>query len=636
MSAPTVDSSSKIKAPHNNHWPVYGEAQHIGRSRPSLEDRLKTKIVTTAGGMTLLLAMVADGIGGGNYGERAAQLAIDVAFLEIASANASEAGHIPKLLRLGLTRANEAVYKEAKQNRRVRGMGSTATIIAIHDNRLYLANVGDSRAYLVRDGQVVQLTQDHTWAYDMVQSGKLDKEEAYNHPKAEELVRSVGYAAKIDVDQSLFFRGDESEQEALQNQGLPLKAGDRIVICSDGLIKNRHDVPGHYVEADEMYKAVTRLSPENAANDLLQTALDRNVDDNVSVIVLEMPGSKRAFYIPRPVWYGLGGLAAMIAVVLVILLLVGGGNDEPDLTPQPTLLTANSPEEIPSTPTIPPPAVGQARILSAGTGALVTDTDGQRSIETDERIDIESGTFIQAGSEPMTILLSDATWLLLDSGTELELVSVVGNKDAIETHLALQQGKLILQTPLTQNHLVRISNPDEAEMQIEAGHGETVAGMIYSVRPKQFDVDCLKIGPCILISRDNTGITLNEGEWTQIGENVQIGEIGPARYELYSLLAVIVPTSTPTPTPTETPTPTLTPSPRPTLTFTPTPTETPTQVPTDTPLPPPPLPPTNTPKPADTPTNTPEPPPTVKPTDPPTPNPTDNTPEACPLTNPNC
>jgi serine/threonine protein phosphatase PrpC len=87
-------------------------------------------------------------------------------------------------------------------------------------------------------------------------TGKLNPEDAYNHPKAEELVRSIGYSAKIEVDQGLFLNENETEETAKQNQGLHLQAGDRLVVCSDGLIKNRHNQAGHYVEIDELRQAV--------------------------------------------------------------------------------------------------------------------------------------------------------------------------------------------------------------------------------------------------------------------------------------------------------------------------------------------------------------------------------------------
>jgi protein phosphatase len=523
--------------------------------------------------------MVADGIGGGNYGERAAQLAIDVAFSEIASANASEAGHIPKLLRLGLTRANEAVYKEAKQNSRVRGMGSTATIVAVYDNRLYLANVGDSRAYLVRSGQVVQLTQDHTWAYEMVQSGKLDKDEAYNHPKAEELIRSVGYAAKLEVDQGLFLRGDESEQEAQQNQGLPLKAGDRIVICSDGLIKNRHDILGHYVENDEMYKAVTRLSPDKAAEELLQTALDRDVDDNVSVIILEMPGSRRAFHIPKKAWYGLAGIIAIIVVVALILTVFD--SEEPTALAAVTPSVTNTPLSTP-TATIPPPDTGLALIIKAGAGTELRNEDGTSQVNTNDRIRIGPDVFVQTSNESTEILLSDATWLLLGPETGVELAAVLdGENNIADTQLVIQEGIVIFQTASDQSHLVRLVNEAGAEVQIQSGRGSTIVGTINDVQEGYLDVDCFNVGDCDLYSGDNFLVSLREGEWGRISGAGQLSEEGLARYNMYVDLAGIVPTLTPTPTKPPTSTPVAI-TPRVRTTSTPTTGQTPTISLTDT------------------------------------------------------
>ncbi|MCA9985995.1 MAG: serine/threonine-protein phosphatase [Anaerolineales bacterium] len=221
---------------------AYAGELNIGRSRQrgALEDRWQVAEVMTAGGLQLLVAIVADGIGGGNYGERAAQLALDTTFEEMRKAKASRPEHIPKLLRLALTRGNAAVCQEAQASRQVRGMGSTATVVAVHDNRLYVANAGDSRAYLVRDGQVIQLTRDHTWAYEMVQLGRLSPEAAATHPKADELTCSIGYEPELTIDLGLFLETDGEQADAAQiaaaaqqNQGLLLRPGDRLVVIHE-------------------------------------------------------------------------------------------------------------------------------------------------------------------------------------------------------------------------------------------------------------------------------------------------------------------------------------------------------------------------------------------------------------------
>src|SRR6185436_5062896 len=224
-----------------------GIEQDIGSStkRRILEDACQSQAIRTAGGLELHLAVVADGIGGENAGERAARLTIETVFEHCQQ---SAGSNIPQMLREGIERANAAVYAEGRGERHKRDMGSTVTVVAIHKGRLYLAHAGDSRAYLVRGQKAMQLTQDHTWAYEVVRAGKLKPADAAKNPRAGGLVRSIGYEPQIQVDLGIRLRGDESDQEALGNQGLVLKPGDNVVVCSDGLVKSKANGHGHYVE----------------------------------------------------------------------------------------------------------------------------------------------------------------------------------------------------------------------------------------------------------------------------------------------------------------------------------------------------------------------------------------------------
>ena len=129
-----------------------GVASHIG-GRPNLEDRARAETLRTAGGLSLTVAMVADGIGGNVQGERAAELAIETAFSDIRLSTLANAVQLPLLLSQALQRANTAVFEEGRADRSRRGMGTTAVLVAVHNNQLYLANIGDSRAYLIRDGR---------------------------------------------------------------------------------------------------------------------------------------------------------------------------------------------------------------------------------------------------------------------------------------------------------------------------------------------------------------------------------------------------------------------------------------------------------------------------------------------------
>ncbi|MCA9984717.1 MAG: serine/threonine-protein phosphatase, partial [Anaerolineales bacterium] len=509
-------------------WPAYAGELNIGRSRQrgALEDRWQVAEVVTAGGLQLLVAMVADGIGGGNYGERAAQLALDTTFEEMRQAKASRPEHIPKLLRLALTRANAAVYQEAQASRQVRGMGSTATLVALHDNRLYVANAGDSRAYLVRDGQVIQLTRDHTWAYEMAQLGRLSPEAAAAHPKADELTRSIGYEPELTIDLGLFLATNGEQADAAQiaaaaqqNQGLLLRPGDRLVVCSDGLIKPRHDVAGHYVEPEELRQIVTRFPPQRAAKELVQLALDREVDDNVTAVVLEMPGSKRALYVPRPVWLALAGVALLACLILSIVAVAGSRRDTGGTAlaglgdNQPTATMTPRPTPLPCT----------AAVFVVGAEAQAS-WEGRplAALNAGDQIPIGANTYLQTGRGAMELVLSDGTQLFLAADTALELPQVAGCGETGETRLRLRHGRLLAQLDAAIAHPLTIENTLGGYLTLTQG----LVGADYNEQDYLFEVDCFA-GAC-RVADVGGDVTLPAGAYGRLGSSGTPVEAGSA------------------------------------------------------------------------------------------------------------
>lgn len=513
--------------------------------RPNIEDRVDARSVTTASGQLLTVAMVADGVGGSNYGERAAELALEVVFHELETASLTDPNQIPDLLRSVLEKANEAVYQEGRADKEKRGMGSTATLAVIHDGKLYLANVGDSRAYLVRGSkgaQVKQLTQDHTWASEMVALKRLSAADAANHPKAEELVRSIGYGPEVNVDLGLYQNGAETEESAQQWQGFPLQANDRIVLCSDGLIKARHNGSQPYVTETEIGKIVTRQAPEKAAPALVKVALDRHTDDNVSAIVMEMPGSKRAFYMPPAILYG--GVGALVLIALVSILFVLKPNRSDSLS-MPVAGTV-SPEETAAT--IPSPTSTQP---------------------DDPALETING--------PTEHTLPDGTQLYLASGTMVEIHARADGDEVAANQLLLKEGALVVSVT---EATVIVSNPFGTEAEISNG----LLGVSYDPGKFLFSAVCLQGEGCSLFGELGGIVDLETGQSSEVGGTGKPSPPANADYAIYYAFAPeVVPAPTATATPTETPTPTATPTStstrRPTNTPTATPTETPTSVP---------------------------------------------------------
>ena len=586
-----------------------GVATHIG-GRPNLEDRARAETLQTAGGLTLTVAMVADGIGGNVQGERAAELAIETAFNDIRLSTIANAVQLPLLLTQALQRANTAVFDEGRADRSRRGMGTTAVLAAVHNNQLYLANIGDSRAYLIRDGAATQITRDHTWAFEMHRQRLLTEAEIAKHPKRHELVRSIGYGSTVDVDLGIYTSGlGQDEREASQNQGLLLQANDRLVLCSDGLIKEQRDGAGPFVPGEEMARIVGQRAPAAAAEALVARAVSRHADDNVSAVVVEMPGSKRAVAAPAWLPYALAGLAALLLIGALAFFLLRGGSDEPPPTvavaTQPAV-TAAAVAAAPS-PTLVSVAAGQVAVLAAGSGRWETD-DASGALDVNTTIPLTTGQRVKLISDSgvAQVALSDGTQLFLAAGAEMGLTA-----DATGTAIELDRGRALVRSGRTP---VVVGSPYAQASLLGPG----LLGLYLEPASLLFEAACL-VGDCeVMGAADGAPLRLPAGQATVVGSANTAGMAEPANFEAFAALApdlVPQPTATATPTPTATPTetPTIPPTrrastatPRPPTAATP---SVPQPVATDTPAPGEPEP-----------TDTPEP---QEPPDTPVPGPTD-------------
>jgi PPM family protein phosphatase len=202
------------------------------------------------------LFVVADGMGGHRGGEVASQLAVET--LE----NMRKQGTGD--LRDQVQEANRVVFERSAVDRKVAGMGTTLTAALVEGDRVRLAHVGDSRAYLLRDGELQLLTEDHTLVRRMVTEGEISKEEAETHPQRSVLTRALGVDAVVDVD----------------DDTVEVLPGDRLLLCTDGLTSM---VSEHAIE--EVLRAVP--APRDAARRLVQMANQAGGMDNTTVVVLD-------------------------------------------------------------------------------------------------------------------------------------------------------------------------------------------------------------------------------------------------------------------------------------------------------------------------------------------------------------
>jgi PPM family protein phosphatase len=227
-----------------------GARTDVGRVREGNEDSYVVRDPLFA---------VADGMGGHRGGEVASAMALET----VSEVKLPEAGSAPVLVDI-VKQANRHVLERSEADRDLRGMGTTVTALAVEGGRAHLAHVGDSRAYRLRDGELQQLTHDHTLVQRMVDAGELTPQEAGVHPQRSILTRALGVEAEVLVDELT----------------LDLQEGDRIMICSDGLTSMVGDDRIHQILRDE--------TDPQAASDLLVDAANRaGGDDNITVIVLD-------------------------------------------------------------------------------------------------------------------------------------------------------------------------------------------------------------------------------------------------------------------------------------------------------------------------------------------------------------
>lgn len=221
------------------------------------------------------LALLADGMGGASGGSVASAMAVQ----EISRSYLANADDPPPLaLKLAVESANEQIYRLSLQEENLHGMGTTCVALALDPPFAWAAWVGDSRLYLMRGGQIYQMTEDHSLVNEMVRRGLLTREEANRHEDRNVVTRSLGSHAAVEI--------------ALWPEEYPVRAGDRFLLCSDGL----HDlVPGA-----DLLQITTGLTADAATRRLIEEANARGGYDNISVILVDLsePGSKEQPPVP--------------------------------------------------------------------------------------------------------------------------------------------------------------------------------------------------------------------------------------------------------------------------------------------------------------------------------------------------
>ncbi len=229
----------------------------IGLVRTHNEDHVS---VVQGGDGCSTLSVVADGLGGHAAGEVASEIAVS----EVMDAyRRNGRPDIDGLLGDGIRAAHERILAQARENAQLQGMGTTCTALAVDAGKMYIAHVGDSRAYRLRE-RLEQLTRDHTVAQELVDEKIIHPAEADMHPAAHVLTRALGMEEPLRID--------------ILSPPEEVLAGDRYLICSDGLTGQVSD--------SEIRDVLSSMPPEDACAELVRRACNAGGPDNISVAVV--------------------------------------------------------------------------------------------------------------------------------------------------------------------------------------------------------------------------------------------------------------------------------------------------------------------------------------------------------------
>lgn len=234
---------------------VYAGLTESGRVRSINQDSFYVGEVDSG-----YLAIVADGMGGHKTGEVASHKAVNTLKEELEHTTS----HLPAALAKAVQAANLDIFDFSSMHPEHQGMGTTLTTVFIDDQVGLVGHIGDSRAYLIRNNQIRQLTSDHSWVAEQVRQGVITQDEARRHRLRNVITNALGSTQEVKLD-ILYFDVQE---------------GDRLLLCSDGI--------SMLIPEDQMINLVQGASPQDASRQLINEANRRGSPDNITAVVLEV------------------------------------------------------------------------------------------------------------------------------------------------------------------------------------------------------------------------------------------------------------------------------------------------------------------------------------------------------------
>ena len=216
-------------------------------------------------GQSAGFALVCDGMGGVNGGDRASSIAkAEISeSIKASFAEGMDEKEIRNVMLRAIAAANQKIYRTAREHPDLTGMGTTVVLAILYGRRAYVAHVGDSRLYRFQDGRLEQLTKDHSRVQDLVDRGMITQEEARVHPEKNMITRAVGIGSDVNVD---FLT-------------VPFGVGDRLLLCSDGLSNVCAD--------EEIADVLNAQQAEQAVETLIKLANMGGGNDNITVVIAE-------------------------------------------------------------------------------------------------------------------------------------------------------------------------------------------------------------------------------------------------------------------------------------------------------------------------------------------------------------
>lgn len=210
------------------------------------------------------LAILADGMGGHLAGDVASQMVVTSLGESWNNTSFSTVEETTEWMQENIRKANKEVYETGQERMEYTGMGTTVVMATLLNDQVVIANVGDSRAYVLRSKELLQITEDHSWVNELVKSGEISKEAAETHPQKNVLVRTVGMPGEVEAD--IFLHSWEP--------------GDYIILCSDGLTNMVSEAGIAEIVSDGG-------SLEDKVAELINQANDAGGADNITVLIIQ-------------------------------------------------------------------------------------------------------------------------------------------------------------------------------------------------------------------------------------------------------------------------------------------------------------------------------------------------------------